>query len=196
MSAVTALKQYYTCVNIIFFFRSTADSNAILFDFVSVAFRLSLNLTTFPLLRTYLPSVLFSTGITLFHRYYDASDFHAGFSRSSVFNLVPQYSVLMRPTWISLRSPLYCHCMPCSKTPENSSNPAQYWFRWYCLLAKGNHRLNLNNKIFGAQSLQLTLTAYNFSCLRLTILVTENGSRLDTKCVGSTLSRQHSQLLA
>jgi hypothetical protein len=55
---------------------------------------------------------------------------------------------------------------------------------------------HLNDTIFGAQSLQLTLTACKFSCLRLTNCITTICPRLDTKCAGSALSRQRLQLLA
>ena len=53
-----------------------------------------------------------------------------------------------------------------------------------------------NDSFFGTQSLQLSLTAYSYSYLRLTYCIATVGPRLDTKCVGSTLSRQHFQLLA
>jgi len=52
-----------------------------------------------------------------------------------------------------------------------------------------------NVAFFGAQSLQLALTAYNVSCLRLAYCITTISPRLDTKCTGSVLSRQYFQLL-
>ena len=62
--------------------------------------------------------------------------------------------------------------MPCSTTPRNSSSPAQYWPRGFCILVNINHLLFLTINFFGAQSLQLSLTAYNFTCLRLTCCIT------------------------
>ena len=47
-----------------------------------------------------------------------------------------------------------------------------------------------NKSFFGAQSLQLALTAYNVSCLRLTCYIAGTRPRLDTKCAGSALSRR------
>ena len=52
-----------------------------------------------------------------------------------------------------------------------------------------------NVAFFGAQSLQLALTAYNVSCLRLTYCIATISPRLDTKCTGSALLRQYLQLL-
>ena len=53
-----------------------------------------------------------------------------------------------------------------------------------------------NDKLFGAQSLQLALTACNFSCLRLACYITATCPRLDTKYAGSAFFLQHLQLLA
>jgi MSHA biogenesis protein MshM len=52
------------------------------------------------------------------------------------------------------------------------------------------------DNLFGAQSLQLTLTAYIFSCLRLACYITATCPRLDTKYAGSAFFLQHLQLLA
>ena len=49
--------------------------------------------------------------------------------------------------------------------------------------------------LFGALSLQLTLTAYNIPCLRLTTYIAIWRPRLGTKCAESALFRQLFQLL-
>jgi hypothetical protein len=127
--------------------------------------------------------------------YYDASDFQIGFSGFLVLTLVPQYSVLLRPIWISHVHPsafITCHAL----RPRG----------WFLLLALSVidtvafcflKNIGLSQcTVFGAQSLQLALTAYNVSYLRLTCFITATSPRLDTKCTGSVLSRQHFQLLA
>ena len=46
--------------------------------------------------------------------YYDTSDFRLGFLESLIFSLVPQYSVRLRPNWISHVHPctfIACHAL-------------------------------------------------------------------------------------
>ena len=127
--------------------------------------------------------------------YYDASDFHIGFSGFSVLMLVPQYSVLLRPIWFS-------HVHPSAFITCRALRP-RGWFLLVALNAVDTLAFYFLKKIslsqftvFGAQSLQLALTAYNVSYLRLTCYITATCPRLDTKCTGPVLSRQHFQLLA
>ena len=114
---------------------------------------------------------------------------------SSIFSLVRQYSVLLRPAWISHVHHFCFCCMPRSQTPEKSLRPT---ISVAAMLPSGvkipSALPDIN--LFGAQSLQLSLTACNFSCLRLAYCITTICPRLDTKCAGSALPRQHLQLLA
>ena len=124
--------------------------------------------------------------------YYDTSDFPIDFLESLIFSLVPQYSVHLRSIWIShvhRCTFITCHALGPRGGSLNLPFIGLKSIAFWSLDTIGPSRQDS----FGAQSLQLALTACNVPCLRLTHYITAIGPRLGSKCAGSALSRRYFQ---